>query len=211
MKSLVIGLLLSVLFVFCDGICLAAPITGNPDGAVRLVEYYDYECPHCRRMEPVIDSLQAEYQDLRVIHRVTPLLTPASRGIASVALAAKMQNQKVWFKIHNVLMQLNATPTLSNALHIATELGLNPETLSHEMQDKAVQHQINQNIKSANKYAIDGAIYLPILVFSQSNGQGQSIILRGEQPRALLSAIVQQLGDQHVQVVKEKNTTERSS
>ena len=28
------------------------PVTGNPDGDVTIVEYFDYNCPYCRKLEP---------------------------------------------------------------------------------------------------------------------------------------------------------------
>jgi len=207
MSPILFRLLFAVLFIFCIKISFASPITGNPNGNVTLIEYFDYECPHCRRMEPVIESLQAEYPNLRVIHRVTPLLTPVSRGIASVALAAQAQSQAIWLRIHEALMQMNSTPTLNDVETIALGVGLSHQALLSAPQDKRLQQQINQNIQLASHHAINGGLYLPIMVFGQSNSNGQPIVLTGEQPRALLSAIVRQLGDQdkkNVQLVQKQ-------
>ncbi|MCW5588139.1 MAG: thioredoxin domain-containing protein [Legionellales bacterium] len=203
MKSILYKLLLSILCLFNLQIGFAAPITGNPTGNVTLIEYYDYECPHCRRMEPVIDKLQEQYSNLKIMHRVTPLLTPASRPVASFALASESQGK--WQAVHQQLMTSFAAPTLRDAEIIAKNLSLNIPKILGTMQSKKVQQQIAKNIQLANTHAVDGGIYLPILVFGQSNGEGQPIVLTGEQPYALLSAIVQQLGhDAHVQLVKNK-------
>ncbi len=174
---------------------LAAPVTGNATGTVALTEYYDYECPHCRRMEQVIEKLQAKYPELKVIHRVTPLITPISREIASFTLAS--QNQGQWLSLHRILMHLSARPTLQEAESIADQLGLNVPLLFKTMQQIHIQSQISHNIKQAETYAIEGNIYLPIFVF-ESSGQKQdqkkqTITLTGEQPYILLSAIVKQL------------------
>ncbi|MDP1574360.1 MAG: DsbA family protein [Coxiellaceae bacterium] len=197
-------ILFAVGFIFYINVGFSETIAKNSNRDVTLVEYYDYECPHCRRMEPVIESLEAQYPNLHVVYRVTPLLTPASRVIASVALAVAAQNKKSGAEIHSQLMQLNATPTMNDALYIANTLGFSSNALLNSMQNQRIQNQINQNITSAKTRAINGAIYLPILVFTQSNGQGQSIVLTGEQPPVLLSAIVKQLGDYDVQMVKNK-------
>lgn len=203
MKSMLCRLLLSILCLFNLQIGLAAPVTGNPTGSVTLIEYYDYECPHCRRMEPILNKLKAHYSNLKIVHRVTPLLTPASRPVASFALASDLQRK--WQAVHQQLMASGAAPTLRDAERIATKLGLNIQKILSILQGNKVQQQIAQNIQLANTHAISGGIYLPILVFGQSNGQGQPIVLYGEQPYALLSAIVQQLNkDAHVQLVKNK-------
>jgi hypothetical protein len=154
-------------------------------------------------MEPIIDRLQAQYPNLKVVHRVTPLLTSESRPVASFALAANFQGE--WESLHQALMASPTAPTLSNAETIAKALGLNTQQILSTMQSGQVQKQIVANIKLADTHAINGGIYLPILVFGQANGQGQPIILTGERPYSLLSAIVQQLGnDAHVQLVKNK-------
>ena len=203
MKLILCRLLLSSLCLFNLQMGLAAPVTGNPTGSVTLIEYYDYACPHCRRMESVIDKLQAQYSNLKVVHRVTPLLKVESRPVASFALASESQGK--WQAMHQQLMASYAAPTLRDAEMIATKLGLNIQAILSTMQSNKVQRQIAQNIQLANTHAVAGGIYLPILVFGQTNGQGQSIVLTGEQPYALLSAIVQQLGnDAHVQLVKNK-------
>jgi len=182
--------------------------TKKSDGTVKLVEYYDYECPHCRRMNSVIDALKMEYPNLEVTYRVTPLLTLASRSIANIALSEKYQSRNAWIQFHHDLMQFNNTPTVFDAWHIASELGAKPSAMSNMMKSQKVQNQINKNIKRVNRYAVNGGIYLPIFIFSgqsQLNEKSQSIVLIGEQPRTLLSAIIQQLSDQYVQVVKNKN------
>ncbi|PIQ43259.1 MAG: hypothetical protein COV52_01960 [Gammaproteobacteria bacterium CG11_big_fil_rev_8_21_14_0_20_46_22] len=207
MNPILFRLVFAILFVFSIKLCFAAPVTGNPHGCVTLVEYFDYECPHCRRMESVIEQLEKQNPNLKVVHRVTPLLTPASRGVASFALAAQTENQ--WQAEHQRLMFLQEAPTLNDAKTIATQLGLNTQAMFNKMQTAAIQQQINQNIQLVEKHAVQGGIYLPVLVFRESNGRGQTITLTGEQPYQLLAAIVKQLGVQGGQYVQQEKTKQK--
>lgn len=215
MNPILFRLVFAILFIFSIKICFATPITGNPQGRATLVEYFDYECPHCRRMEPVIEQLERQYPNLKVVHRVTPLLTPASRRVASFVLAAQQQGQ--WQALHQRLMLSLSTPTLNGAETTATQMGLNVAALLKQMQADSVQQQISHNIQLVQAHAVQGGIYLPVLVFGRSNGQGQAITLTGEQPYPLLAAIVKQLstsndqGGQHVQSTQTKAKKETAT
>ncbi|MGY8997768.1 MAG: thioredoxin domain-containing protein, partial [Alphaproteobacteria bacterium] len=40
------------------------PYIGNPDGAVRVIEFFDYRCGHCRSMAPTVDDVVNEDSDV---------------------------------------------------------------------------------------------------------------------------------------------------
>jgi protein-disulfide isomerase len=35
----------------------AGPMIGNPKGSVTIVEFFDYQCVHCKKMEPIMSAL----------------------------------------------------------------------------------------------------------------------------------------------------------
>src|SRR5665213_2413291 len=41
------------------------PVAGNAKGDISIVEYFDYQCPYCRKLEP---ELRQVVQDLSLIH-----------------------------------------------------------------------------------------------------------------------------------------------
>src|SRR5262249_25009982 len=51
-----------------------APVAGNHNAKVTLVEFSDFQCPYCREAHRVIAELQKKYpNDLRVVYRDFPL------------------------------------------------------------------------------------------------------------------------------------------
>jgi protein-disulfide isomerase len=46
-----------------------APIAGNPDGDVTIVEFFDYNCPYCKRAAPEVKGLIAKDPNVRVLYR----------------------------------------------------------------------------------------------------------------------------------------------
>jgi protein-disulfide isomerase len=73
------------------------PIGGNPNGKVTIVEFFDYQCPHCVDMAPIIDSIVKANPDVRVVYKEFPVRGPLSKLAASAALAANQQGKYTAF------------------------------------------------------------------------------------------------------------------
>jgi protein-disulfide isomerase len=70
---------------------------------VTIVEYFDYQCPYCRKAQPVLAALLASDPKIRLVYRDWPMFGGASITAAKLALAAKHQGKYVAF--HDALMQ----------------------------------------------------------------------------------------------------------
>ncbi|MBC8143914.1 MAG: thioredoxin domain-containing protein, partial [Armatimonadetes bacterium] len=73
-------------------------VLGNTDAPVTLVEYGDYECPHCERAQPIVEAVRdAMGDDLRVVFRAFPLaqMHPHAQHAAEAAQSAGVQG-KFW-------------------------------------------------------------------------------------------------------------------
>jgi protein-disulfide isomerase len=55
----------------------AAPVGGSPSGDVTVVEFFDYNCPYCRRVAPTVVELKQADPDLRLVYKEFPILGPA--------------------------------------------------------------------------------------------------------------------------------------
>ena len=71
---------------------------GSADAPLTLVEYGDYQCPHCAAADPVVRAVQkALGKDLRFVFRNFPLteMHPAAEPAAEFAEGAAVQG-KFW-------------------------------------------------------------------------------------------------------------------
>ncbi|MDZ4057924.1 MAG: thioredoxin domain-containing protein, partial [Polynucleobacter sp.] len=55
-----------------------APVLGNPDGDVTVVEFFDYNCPYCKQAAPEIDALLEADKSVRLVLREWPILSEGS-------------------------------------------------------------------------------------------------------------------------------------
>ena len=81
-----------------------APVLGNVDGDVTIVEFFDYNCPYCKRVKPEIQALMAADPDIRLVYRELPILGEGSVFAARAALAAR--NQGKYEEFHWAMMGL---------------------------------------------------------------------------------------------------------
>ena len=132
----------------------AAPVGGNPAGDVTLVEFFDYNCPYCRRVAPTVVELEEADPDLRLIYKEFPILGPGSQFAARAALASRRQGKYVPF--HNALMQATDQVTEETVMEIAREVGLDTEQLTADIQDPAIDEAIARNLQLANALGITG-------------------------------------------------------
>lgn len=121
------------------------PVAGNPKGAITVVEFFDYQCPHCVDMNPILNDAIKGNSNIRVIFKEFPIRGPVSEFAARAALAANMQGKYVPF--HDALM--NTKPPLSNEaiLAAAKSVGLNIEQLQKDMQSQTVNDQLKANMQ----------------------------------------------------------------
>ena len=140
------------------------PIAGNPSGAVTVVEFFDYQCPHCIEMAKTMDEVIKTDKNLRVVLKEFPIRGPMSEFAARAALASQKQGKYVEF--HNALMVSTQQPlTESIIFDIAKSVGLNTDQLKKDMGDKSVDAQIKANYKLAQDLQLMGT---PVLFVAKS-------------------------------------------
>ena len=70
-----------------------SPVGGNPSGDVTLVEFFDYNCPYCKMMAPLIAQAESVDPQLRIVYKEFPILGAGSVYAAKAALAANKQGK----------------------------------------------------------------------------------------------------------------------
>lgn len=103
--------------------CMAAAQTPEPGYAgaakpdVTILEYFDYNCPYCRKLAPVLKALLAQDRRVAVIYKEWPIFGDLSVYAARSALAAQWQGK--YLIAHNALFsgpELTRTQDVDQAL-----------------------------------------------------------------------------------------------
>ncbi|VVC76740.1 Disulfide bond formation protein D [Aquicella siphonis] len=147
------------------------PVAGNPDGKVTVVEFFDYQCPHCVDMAPVMSSIIKANPDLRVVFKDFPIRGPVSEFAARAALAANKQGKYDAFS--HALLTSGQPLTQDSVLQTAKTIGLNVDKLKKDMEDQSIKDQLKANIKLAQDLKLFGT---PALFIGKTNAKGSDTI-----------------------------------
>lgn len=131
-----------------------AAVLGNPDGDITLVEFFDYNCPFCRRVKPEISKLKATDKNIRFVYREWPILGEGSIYAARAALASRKQGK--YKEFHWALMSLLERAEKDSVLRVAEEVGLDIAKLQEDMSEPEVDEHIALSMEFAQGLNITG-------------------------------------------------------
>jgi NhaA family Na+:H+ antiporter len=132
-------------------------IRGRPDAPVTLVEYGDYECPHCRQVAPIIEQLWERFGDrLRYVFRHFPITTahPNAQLAAEAAEAAAAQG-KFW-EMHDRLFERTGFLGREQLVHLAEELDLDVERFERELDEHIHAERVREDFQGGVRSGANG-------------------------------------------------------
>lgn len=131
-----------------------APVLGNPDGDVTVVEFFDYNCPYCRRAMPVVQELLEFDPNARLVYREWPILGDGSVFAAKAALASRKQGK--YEEFHWALMGMTGRAEEASVLRIAKEVGLDIDRLKADMEGREIAEHIQTSMGLAQDLGFSG-------------------------------------------------------
>jgi protein-disulfide isomerase len=132
------------------------PVAGNPNGDITIVEWFDYNCPYCRKLEPELRQVVQDDGKVRLVLKDWPILSPVSKVAARMALAARYQDKFV--QAHDAMIGVSSKLTEPRIRELLAGAGLDIDRLERDL--------------SANAGAIDA-------ILARNNDQAEAFGFRG--------------------------------
>ncbi len=130
----------------------------GPEGApVTLVEYGDFECPHCGRAAPVVRQLLERFDGrLRFVFRHLPLVDvhPNAALAAEAAEAAGAQGR--FWEMHDLLFEHQTDLDPHDLVGFAANLGLDTHAFAEDLRLGTFSARVGQDVNSAGEAGVAG-------------------------------------------------------
>lgn len=132
----------------------SAPIAGNPNGDVTIVEFFDYRCPYCKQVKEPIATLLREDPKVKVVYKEFPILGPDSRVAARAALAAHRQGK--YHAVHDGLMRTRGSLDEAVIMKVAADAGVDVARLKRDMEAPEIAESLDRNAQLARALNVSG-------------------------------------------------------
>ncbi len=133
-----------------------APIKGAKDALVTIVQFSDFQCPYCSRVEPTIDKIMEEYKGkVRVAWRNKPLPFHDKAKPAAIAALAADQQGKFW-PMHDIMFKNQQNLDAASLEKYAKEIGLDMAKFKAALQDKKLQDSVETDTAMGDKLGARG-------------------------------------------------------
>src|ERR1700740_2010488 len=132
------------------------PVLGNPDGDLTVVEYFDYQCPYCKKLAPQIAQVIRDDGKIRLVLKDWPIFGAVSKSAAQLALAAKYQNK--YQEAHDALIGAKEKLSDANIPELLTKAGVDVEKVKQDLQahQKTIDDVLTRNDKQADAFGFQG-------------------------------------------------------
>lgn len=125
----------------------------NPDGAITVVEFYDYKCGYCKLVAPEIATLIRENPDVRFVFKEYPIFGGDSLVAAQVMASPAVRPKG--YELHQRLMAEKALDAAAIQRNIVA-VGLNPKLVQVSAESDAVRQHLTDNRQLAEALGIQG-------------------------------------------------------
>jgi protein-disulfide isomerase len=132
-------------------------IQGSADAECTLVEYGDYECPHCSHAYPIVKRVQKHFgKKLRFVFRNFPLaeMHPHAESAAETAEYAGARG-KFW-EMHDALFEHQEQLGGSLYLKLGQQLGLSPQELRAAIETREYAERVKNDFAGGVRSGVNG-------------------------------------------------------
>jgi protein-disulfide isomerase len=132
------------------------PVLGNPQGDLTVVEYFDYQCPFCKKLAPEIAQVVRDDGKITLVLKDWPIFGAVSRSAAQMALAAKYQNK--YQEAHDALIAAKEKLSDANIPELLTKAGVDVEKAREDLQShqKTIEDVLIHNNAQADAFGFQG-------------------------------------------------------
>lgn len=129
----------------------ASPRMGAESPKLTIISFTDYNCPYCKKFDPMLEKIVEKYPDVQVIFKLLPFRGESSSQASRVALTTWREHPQQFLALHQSLMSKtgnHTAATIDAAVAKSGATAVKPDELSRET--------LNLNLQLARVVGVQG-------------------------------------------------------
>lgn len=133
-----------------------SPARGAADATIELVEFSDFQCPFCARVNPTLKRIEQVYgKDVRIVFKHLPLSIHPKAPDAHAAAEAAHRQGKFW-AMHDLIFANQRAMSRENYLAYAEQIGLDVERFERDMASSEIRDKLAADSGQAASLGVTG-------------------------------------------------------
>jgi protein-disulfide isomerase len=133
-----------------------APILGDENAPVTIVDFADFQCPYCAKLAVELHQVVASRpKDVRLVYKYFPIPAHPYAYLSAEAAAFAQSKNKFW-ELHDILFARQKTMTREEILNWASEIGLDADALDAAWQQSTYAARVKRDEAEGDALKVEG-------------------------------------------------------
>jgi len=132
-----------------------APVRGNANAKITLVEFSDFQCPFCVAATPQLDALLKAYPtQVKLAFKQFPLDSHSQAALAASAALAAQKQGKFW-QLHDGMFAMKGNLSRQRILSLASVLGLDMKRFEADLNSAEIKLAVSKDMEEGEHIGVD--------------------------------------------------------
>ena len=134
-----------------------APFEGPKSAAITIVEFSDFQCPYCVRVDPTMKQLQDVYKDnVQIVWKHYPLISIHKNAMEAAVAAEAAHSQGKFWQFHDKLFASQRELSPDQMRQYAKEVGLDTAKFEADLTSPEVRKHVTDDMSEAHRLGVTG-------------------------------------------------------
>jgi protein-disulfide isomerase len=130
---------------------------GNPNASIVLIEYGDFECPHCKLAHPLVQRLLRERgYEILFVYRNFPLRKIHPNAYISAVAAEAAGKQNKFWEMHHLIFENQSKLNANYLVSLAEIIDLDFNQFTRDFRSEEIQHKIQSDFEGGLRSGVNG-------------------------------------------------------
>jgi protein-disulfide isomerase len=130
---------------------------GNLEASIEIVEYGDYQCPHCKAAYPILKEIEATFGDqILFVFRNFPLQQSHRFAMVAAQAAEAAALQDKFWEMHDAIYENQDQLSDAFLFYLAEQIDLDMDKFQVDLETEIILRKVEDDFESGIRSGVNG-------------------------------------------------------